>query len=71
MGIDVDRLTCRLFRRAAATTVFNNVSLDAARLLLGHARAETTLGYIKEDDEVPEATAVALEARYPFGLGRQ
>lgn len=66
MGIEVDRLTSRLFRRAAATTVFHNVSLDAARLLLGHARAETTLGYIKEDDEVPVVTAEALEARYPF-----
>lgn len=68
MGVEVDRLTSRLFRRAAATTVFNNVSLEAARLLLGHARAETTLGYIKEDDEVPAITAEALEARYPFSL---
>lgn len=66
MGIDVDHLTSRLFRKAAATTVFKNVDGEAARLLLGHARLETTMIYVKEDDEVPAATAEALEARYPF-----
>jgi integrase len=67
MGMDVDRLTSRLFRKAAATTVFTQVNGEAARLLLGHARLETTMIYVKEDDEVPAITAEALEARYPLG----
>lgn len=66
MGIEVDRLTSRLFRKAAATTVFRRVDAEAARLLLGHARVETTFIYIKQDDEVPRVTAEALDARYPF-----
>lgn len=67
IGVEVDHLTSRLFRKAAATTVFRGLDAEAARLLLGHAHVETTLThYIKPDDEVPQVVADVLDARYPF-----
>lgn len=66
-GIDLASFSTRAFRKTAATTVFESTEVEMARLLLGHARAETTFAhYIKPNLDVPPITADVLDARYPF-----
>ncbi|OZB80463.1 site-specific integrase [Microbacterium sp. 13-71-7] len=67
LGIDLATFSTRAFRKTAATTVFASTEIELARLLLGHARAETTFAhYIKPNLDVPGITADVLDARYPF-----
>lgn len=69
LGVDAERLSPRMFRKAAATTVARLGSAEISQHLLGHARLDTTERYyIKPHSRVEEDAARLLEACYQSAI---
>jgi len=63
-GIDVDLLTFRAFRKAVATVLTDNASIEAAAAVLGHASSNTTRRHYAKPRIPVVSGASELEAAF-------